>query len=160
MKEKLRSLLISTILIFILFFVLWVGYVGFIGGPARAYEHEDQLYLETMLDQQQYRGAEAELLNRFSLDTVYYITRVTQGSESFIVWFNKDFSSIEEVDDDSLERALPAAGRYAMDISNVSWGVYKDELVYVLKKEGHELFLDRENLEVVFEVGGLSYVVE
>lgn len=158
MKNVLKSFFGSLLLVILLILVLWLGYVGFIGGPARAYEKEDRQYVEAMMDTMKYD--EAQLLNRFSYDQVYYIAQVKDADASFIVWFNKDLSKVEKHELVSKEKVSEIATRYGMNEKNISFGVYKDKLVFVLKNRQLELFVDVDTLDILLQVGGNNNVVE
>ncbi|MDE8071112.1 transporter [Erysipelothrix rhusiopathiae] len=150
MKNRVKAFSTNVFLIFLIVLTIYIGYAGFIGGPRRAYEREDQLHVEAMMKLKGYQ--EARLLSRFSLDQVYYITEIKEESGSKIVWFNKALDAFGEHDMVTYEPVYDLAE--SLDISNrkIRFGVYDDKLVYVLKTKNKEVFVDVDDLSVVFEL--------
>ena len=152
MKNWIKSSISSILLICVTLVVLCIAYIGFIAGPLRAYEREDRYAVEAMMNAKGYK--KAELLNRFSYDNIYYITRVNHKSEKFIVWFKSDLSKIVKHDDVSYEPMKAILNELKLTDDSLSLGVYHNELVYVVKGVGFEKFYDLNTLEVIFEIGG------
>lgn len=151
MKDRVKSLSVSLILLALIALTVWIGYVGFIGGPARAYEREDQVHVEAMMTLKGY--TQGKLINRFAFDQVYYITEITEDETSKIVWFNKDLDVFGEHEMTSFDPVLTLAENYGITENQMSYGVYKERLVYVFKKRNFEKFIDVDTLEVVFDRG-------
>lgn len=152
MKKWLKSSIGSMAIIFIIVLILGITYVALIAGPSRAYEREDRYALEAMMKAKGYK--QAQILNRFSYDEVYYIARVNDNNETFIVWFTHDLSRIVKSDNISLDPMRPLLNELAMDEKNLNYGVYNNELVFVIKGKNIEMFYDIETLDKVFEFGG------
>lgn len=152
MKKWLKSSLSSLLIIMMIFLVLGFGYIGLIAGPQRAYEREDRYALEAMMQARGYK--QAQILNRFSYDDVYYIARVNHKNEKFIVWFTHDLSKIVKSDDVSNTPMKPILKSLGLDEKSLNLGVYNNELVYVVKDKNFEAFYKVDSLEKVFEFGG------
>lgn len=116
--------------------VLCIAYIGFVAGPLRAYEREDRYAVEAMMSAKGYK--KAELLNRFSYDNVYYVTRVEHKSEKFIVWFKSDLSKIVKHEDVSFEPMKEVLNSLKLSEDSLNLGVYNNELVYVVKGKDFE----------------------
>ncbi|CAM3584350.1 transporter [Erysipelothrix urinaevulpis] len=151
MNINIKQISKNLILFVIISLLILLSYVIFIGGPKRAYEREDRLFIEAMMKKEGYN--EARLLSRFSLDDVYYITNVKTEDGHKIVWFNKDLSKVEENDVYEIDRAYEAAKKLGVSKEKISYGVYEDTLVYVLKGNKFETYLDVDTLDVVFHLG-------
>ena len=151
MRSNVKQLMINLILSFAIVIVIVIFYLSFIAGPKRLYEEEDHLAVEAMMKQEGYQ--KASILNRFSFDTVYYITKVDIEEEASIVWFNKDLSKIVIEPYYELDRMYDIAGQYGFDIEKINYGVYEDELVYVLKTLEFEAFFRASDLQVVYHLG-------
>ncbi|QIK69982.1 transporter [Erysipelothrix sp. HDW6C] len=151
MKKHIKSFSISVILIAVICTVLWIGYVGFIGGPARAYEREDQLYVETMMEQKGY--SHGRILGRFAYEQVYYITEITEEDRTFIFWFNKDMDTTGEHENVGFDPVLEIASNFGIKDHEISFGVFNERLVYVLKNRQYEKFIDVETLKLVYDRG-------
>lgn len=151
MRSSVKQLMINIILSFAILIVIATFYLSFIAGPNRAYEEEDRLAVEAMMKQEGYQ--KASILNRFSFDSVYYITKVDIQEEPSIVWFKKDLSKIVIEPYYELERMKDIAGQYGIDLNKINYGVYEDELVYVLKTLEFEAFFRASDLQVVYHLG-------
>ncbi|WP_159637812.1 transporter [Erysipelothrix anatis] len=151
MNKIIKSFLKSLLLVALAILLFWIGYVGFIGGPARAYEREDRLMVEAMMESKGF--TEATIIDRFSYDEVYYITEINDDSGNFIFWFNKDLTKTGQHDVVTTEPVHTLATNFGMRPEEVSFGVYQDKLVYVLKNKHFEKFVDIESHNVVYDRG-------
>lgn len=151
MKDNLKQNLINFFLFLAIVLVLASFYLVYIAGPNRAYEKEDRLIVEAMMTQEGYK--EARILSRFSFDKVYYITQVEIDSEPAIVWFDKDLDDV--VLDEYYERDAmhEIADQYAIPHDEISYGIYNNELVYVLKTSEFEAFFRTDDLQIVYHLG-------
>lgn len=154
MKKWIKASLGSSLLIVAILIVLALAYSGFIAGPRRAYEREDRYVVEAMMKAKGYK--QAQLLNRFSYDKVYYITEVTHKGSKFIVWFTKDLSRVVKEDAVDMQAMDSILESLALTKDNLNLGIYNNELVYVVKTKNYEAFYALETLEKVFEFGGNS----
>lgn len=152
MKKWLKASMSSLLIVVSIFLVLGIAYSGYISGPSRAYEREDRYIVEAMMKAKGYK--QAQLLNRFSYDKVYYIAEVNHNDETFVVWFTKNLSKFVKEDAVDFKPMESIASANNMDLSNVNLGVYHDELVYVLKDKNYEAFYTMDTLDKVFEFGG------
>lgn len=150
MKKRIKAFSTNVFLIFLIVLAIYIGYVGFIGGPRRAYEREDQLHVEAMMKLKGYE--EARLLSRFSLDQVYYITEIKRDEGSVIVWFNKALDTFGEHDYISYEPVYKMAEDMGVAKNKIRFGVYEEKLVYVLKNNTQEVYVDVDDLSVVFKL--------
>lgn len=151
MKYNLKQIIINLILLLAIFLVLSSFYLGFIAGPKRAYEEEDRLIVEAMMKQEGY--TQASILDRFSFDKVYYITEVEVDGNPQIVWFDKDLSKVVVDDYLPLDRMYDIADQYALAHNKIAYGVYEDQLVYVLKTKEFEAFFRASDLQIVYHLG-------
>ena len=151
MKYNLKQIMINLILFLAIFLVITSFYLGYIAGPKRVYEEEDRFVVEAMMQEKGYK--EASILNRFSFDDIYYITEVKIEEELAIVWFNQDLSNIVVEEYYEIERMHDIADQYATNYDQISYGVYNDELVYVLKTIESEAFFRASDLQIVYHLG-------
>mgnify|MGYP001428703982 CR=1 FL=1 len=151
MKDNVKQILKNVFLFIMIVFVVLIAYVAFIAGPKRAYEKEDRLYVEAMMKQEGYH--EASILSRFSFDDIYYITKVKADGADKIVWFKKDLKEVIVDEFYPLDRIYPIADQLRIPHDKISYGVYKDELVYVLKGKKSETFFRVEDLQIVYHLG-------
>lgn len=149
MKEKLKNYLINSLLILAILLVSYFGFNVFISGPNRAYEHEDKLYVEAFESYKDMNNL--ILLSRFSFDEVYYI--VSDKGSTKIYWFNRDITKHGEYiyASDADVKAWAESKGYTNFV--VSYGVYKESLVYVVKTQDQELFVSPDTYEVVMSLG-------
>lgn len=153
MKKSYKTLAVNLLLMLSIFAIIGVGYLWFVAGPARAYERQDVAYIERFLEGENYD--EAQLLSRFSYDTVYYIIEVSQDEKHSIVWFTHTFDRQGEHDLVDYSPVMDLAAKYGVSEDNISFGVYNDDLIYVLKKENFEMFVSVDSLEMVLQIGGV-----
>lgn len=158
MSKKIHSITKSLFLIILILVIFLLGYFVFISGPLRVYETEDMQYLQTLRNYDSYKTTTLTLLNRFSFDEVYYIVESSENDTHEIVWFNKDHSLLNSKEYKEMNGELLT--QFDMSSGSVDYGVYKEGLVYVLKEGNHEIYLDYDSLEPVFEVGRIPYVVD
>ena len=151
MKYNLKQITINLILLLAIFLVLGSFYLGFIAGPKRAYEEEDRLIVEAMMQQEGY--TQASILNRFAFDKVYYITEVELDGSPHIAWFDKELSKVVVDEYVSLDRMFDIADQYAIAHDKIAYGVYEDQLVYVLKTKEFEAFFRASDLQIVYHLG-------
>lgn len=151
MKYNLKQISINLILLLAIFLVLGSFYLGFIAGPKRAYEEEDRLIVEAMMQKEGY--TQASILDRFSFDKVYYITEVDVDGSSRIVWFDRDLSKVVLDEYYERDRMFHIADQYAIPHDKIAYGVYEDELVYVLKTKEFEAFFRASDLNIVYHLG-------
>ncbi len=151
MNDNVKQILKNVFLFIMIVFVVLIAYVAFIAGPKRAYEKEDRLYVEAMMKQEGYH--EASILSRFSFDDIYYITKVKDDGADKIVWFKKDLTEVNVDEFYPLDRIYPIADQLRIPHDKISYGVYKDELVYVLKGKKSETFFRVEDLQIVYHLG-------
>ena len=154
MGKKQKDLLINIGLVVLFFAILITMYGVFIAGPARTYELEDRQYLESIIEMNELESG--KILNRFSYDQVYYIIEAQKKGETVIFWMNEDLNSrgSSAVPDVSLVK--PLADKYGVSDAEITYGVYEDKLVYVLKKDNEfEIFVDIDTLEIKFYLGGV-----
>lgn len=151
MDHKFKQILINLILLLAIVFVFASFYLVYLAGPNRAYEKEDRLIVEAMMKEEGYKSA--KILSRFSYDDVYYITKVEVDEEAAIVWFNKDLSQIVVDEFYELDRMHGIADQYGASHNKISYGVYENELVYVLKTRDYEAFFRASDLQIVYHLG-------
>lgn len=153
MSKKIKSIAVNVLLILLVISIFFIGYNVFISGPLRVYETDDINYVNSLRSYDRYKDSSLELLNRFSFDKTYYIVESKANDEHLIVWYSKDHSLLKSVE----YKALPSLNQLndlgMPESSGVSYGVYNDELVYVIKDGVHEVYLDYGTYDVVFEVG-------
>lgn len=150
-NRNLKYITRNLLLILLIVVIVVITYVGFIGGPKRAYEKEDRLIVEAMMKKEGY--SEARILSRFSYDDVYYITEVEIDEEPQIVWFTKDVKNVTVENYYELDRMHEIANKFNVNQKNISYGVYEDNLVYVLKNRDFEVFFRVDDLQVVYHLG-------
>lgn len=154
MKKTGRTFAINLLLILVIVILLGVGYLWFIGGPSRAYDKQDELYVLEFLEGEDYD--EARMVSRFSFDTVYYILEVKENDFSSLVWFDHTFERSGVHDNVGFEPVFELADKYGVDRESISFGVYEDKLVYVLRrKDMFEIFVSVDTLEIVLHIGGV-----
>lgn len=151
MKYNLKQIAINLILLLAIFLVIMSFYLAYIAGPKRVYEEEDRFVVEAMMQEKGY--SEASILNRFSFEEIYYITEVNIDEEPAIVWFDKDLSNIVVEDYYEIDRMHDIADQYAINHDQISYGVYNNELVYVLKTNESEAFFRASDLQIVYHLG-------
>ena len=139
------GLLVSVCLLGLLF-------VGNVSGPMRFYETQDKEMLQQFLDKTDYQ--KAKLLNRFSYERVHYfvLAEDENGVES-IVWFNTDFELQGTASVVLLGKLVEVSEKYKVDDTMVSFGVYEDALVFVVKPSATQEIWLNQNMEIVFERG-------
>lgn len=154
MKKTGRVFAINLLLILVIVILLGVGYVWFIAGPSRAYDKQDELYVLEFLEGEDYD--EARMVSRFSFDTVYYILEVKEDDFPSLVWFDHTFERSGVHDNVGFEPVFELADKYGVDRESISFGVYEDKLVYVLRRQDmFEIFVSVDTLEIVLHIGGV-----
>lgn len=148
MKSRFKTILLNTFLIGVILILLLLFHIGFIAGPNRVLEHESNIHVEAFSEAHDLKHP--ELLNRFSLDEVYYIVR--DGNNLY--WFNQEMTRFDERTYESLDKAFEMANDLGYKDKDVNYGVYKGKFVYTLEKKTHYIYLDMDTLEVVLEFGG------
>ena len=154
MEKKQKDLIINIVLVVLFFAILITMYVVYIAGPARTYELEDRQYLQSIVEINEFESG--KILNRFSYDQVYYIVEAQKNGETLIYWMNEDLN--QSGSSSNLDRSLvkPLADKYGVLDSEITYGVYEGNLVYVFKKNNEfEIFIDVETLETLFYLGGV-----
>lgn len=151
MRDNLKQNLINFFLFLAIVFVFASFYLVYIAGPNRAYEKEDRLIVEAMMTKEGYK--QASILSRFSFDKIYYITKVEIDSQPAIVWFDKDFESVVVEEYYELSKMYEIADQYAISHDEIAYGVFNDELVYVLKTSDFEAFFRADDLQIVYHLG-------
>lgn len=160
MVKKIKSIAAYLAAVIAILAIFVVAYAVFIAGPFRAYETEDQRFVNKMLELSDFKNPQARLLNRFSLDKVYYIVHVEDKGQEYLVWFDASLSKITKEDYKGLDEASTIALGLGMEQAQVNFGVYKGAVIYVIKAGPRELFIDRQSHEVLLEIGGIPFVVE
>lgn len=148
MKNRLRTISINIFLVGVIIILLLLFHLGFIAGPIRVMEHETRLHIEAFSTAHDLK--DPELLNRFSLDEVYYI--IKDGKDMY--WFNQEMTRFDTASYESLEKAYQVANDLGYENKDVNYGVYKGAFVYTLEKDTHYIYLDMNTLEIVLEFGG------
>lgn len=150
MKINSKTALTNLLLILGIVITLWLGYVQYFGGPAQVYKEQDRLYLETLVEYQDLDSA--QLLNRFSLDKVYYIVKVQKDGEFSTAWFDTDYKNFKTYKDADTSKAIDYAQANGISYKSIEYGVYDEELVYVIKTKNYsEIYIDVESLEIVLD---------
>lgn len=150
MKINSKTALTNLLLILGILLTLLIAYVHFTGGPAQVYKEQDRLYLETLVEYQDLDSA--QLLNRFSLDKVYYIVRVQKDGEYSTAWFDTDYKNFKTYKDTDTNQAVGYAEANGISYRSIEYGVYEEELVYVIKTKNYEeIYLSVESLELVLD---------
>lgn len=153
MKTKHKNIIINMLLIVAIFFSMWLAYVVFIGGPAQVYRAQDKYFLDTIVEYQELDSA--RLINRFSLDQVYYIVEVESDGEFKTAWFDTDFKDFKTYQQVDIESIKPLANELGADQNNITLGVYEEELVYVLiGSRSNEIYVSLENQTILLNTGG------
>lgn len=154
MKKTGRSVLTNFLLVFAIIGILGIGYAWFIGGPSRAYEDQDLRYVTEFMEGEDFD--DARMVSRFSFDTVYYVLEVSKDGVSSLVWFNDDFTKGGQHPIVEFSSVYALADTYGVDYDSISFGVYEDKLVYVLRRQDlFELFVSVDSLEIVLHMGGV-----
>ena len=85
-SKRVRSLLLSAALLFVLFLSWFIGRSIFVQGPYIKDRSADlRLHRQLM---EAMRAPAGELVNRYALNEVTYISRVTSLSKQWIVWYD------------------------------------------------------------------------
>lgn len=148
MKEKLKDIWIDIVLIIGILFLLLVIHTVFIAGPIRVMEHEDNLYVEAYEGKHQLK--DLELCNRFSLSKTYYIAK----DAKHLYYFDENIKEEGKRDYKALDEAHVVAQDLGFKEKHLKYGVYDKTIVYALEKKDHIIFLDMDDLKIVFEFGG------
>ena len=151
MSQKLvRSLLISGGLLLILILIIAVNNMILIQGPYFKQLSDDQRIHRQLM--QQLRSTDGELLGRYALNEVTYISRVSLYGENWIYWYDAEGnvravlrrSQIDE------QAALEAARQCCSYAGNeISYGWINDRPALVLEDSRQEILLDAESLELL-----------
>ena len=154
MKKYSRDLAINLLLIMAIIGILWIGYGWLIGGPSRAYEAEDTRYVAEFVKDSEYD--EAQMVSRFSFDTVYYIVEVRKDDVPSLAWFTRALDRSGEHELVTFEPVFELADTYGVAHDSIAFGVYEDKLVYVLRRPGvFEIFVSVDTLDIVLQIGGV-----
>lgn len=154
MENKSKDILTNTLLIVTIIFLLWVGYLGFVGGPAQAYKKSDLYYMEAIAQHQNLDSA--RFINRFALDQVYYVIEAEKDGVFEIAWFDESFETYKTYGQISLETVYPIADDLGIKHERIYFGVFLDELVYVLQDDDYnEIYISIDELSIVTLNGGI-----
>lgn len=148
MKDKVKYILVDIALIFVVFILLLIFHTVFIAGPRRVMEHEDNLYVEAFSKQEKIQNIEFQ--NRFSLSKTYYIAK----DKNNLYYFDQDLKETGKTPYVSLEKVVEKAQELGFEKKHVSYGVFDKEIVFNLERKGHVIFLDINDLNILFEFGG------
>lgn len=148
MKDKAKVILVDLTLFLVVLFLLLLIHAVFIAGPIRVMEHEDNLYVEAF--EKQERTSNLELQNRFTLSKTYYVVK----KDKELIYFDQDLKEQGVHAYVPLSDAFEKAASLGFKEKHVSYGVFNHEIVFNLEKKNHIIFLDLDDLDVLFEFGG------
>ena len=117
-SKRIRSLLLSAALLFVLFLSWFIGRSG-------------------------------ELVNRYALNEVTYISRVTSLSKQWIVWYDDQLNIKAQMEEAQIDaaQALAIGEQNGIAASAIQFGWVKDRPAIIVEDQNRELALDAATLE-------------
>lgn len=156
MRNFFRASLICAAMLAALILILYLNSVIFVQGPYFKDYSEDQKYHQAMM--KEYRSPEGELLNRYALSEITYISRLSQYGENWIFWYDQQLNLKARLRESGLDisGAVEKARQCcAFEGTQVSYGWKGDRPAFLLEDAQREILLDAETLELLmnFEKG-------
>ena len=150
MKQKMgRTVAVTVVLIVILILVMLLNSMVFVQGPYL--REKDLFYRAHEQVMEQMRAREGELVNRYVLDEITYISKIRSLSRDWIVWYDEQGKVKEQVDVTSIdvERALEIAHQMGIDNDKVSYGWINERPALLFEDRDREILLDVKTLDVL-----------
>ena len=139
-SKRFRSLLLSAALLFVLFLSWFIGRSIFVQGPYIKDRSADlRLHRQLM---EAMRASAGELLNRYALNEVTYISRVTSLSKQWIVWYDDQLNIKAQIDEAQID-----AEQNGIAALEIQFGWVKERPAVIVEDQNRELMLDAATLE-------------
>ena len=146
-SKRVRSLLLSAALLFVLFLSWFIGRSIFVQGPDIKDRSADlRLHRQLM---EAMRAPAGELVNRYALNEVTYISRVTSLSRQWIVWYDDQLNIKAQMEEAQIDaaQALAIGEQNGIAASAIQFGWVKDRPAIIVEDQNRELALDAATLE-------------
>lgn len=95
------------------------------------------------------RASAGELLNRYALNEVTYISRVTSLSKQWIVWYDDQLNIKAQIDEAQIDadQALAIGEQNGIAALEIQFGWVKERPAVIVEDQNRELMLDAATLE-------------
>ena len=95
------------------------------------------------------RAPAGELVNRYALNEVTYISRVTSLSRQWIVWYDDQLNIKAQMEEAQIDaaQALAIGEQNGIAASAIQFGWVKDRPAIIVEDQNRELALDAATLE-------------
>ena len=150
-QNRGRSAAVSVILIACLLLILLLNSMIFVQGPYL--REKDYFYQAHQKVMEQMRSREGELLNRYALSEVTYISRIHSLSRDWIVWYDqqgkiREQIPVEEID---YEGALNKAHQLGVDTEKTEYGWIGNRAALLYEDKNREVLLDAKTLDLLMD---------
>ncbi len=147
MKDRFKSILLTTLIMVIIGILLFFNYYYFKLSPQMLYDNEDEIVLELFKNNNNLNNLQLE--SRYAIEDVYY----SAVDDNYLYLFLANGNLIAKIDKSQLNyQRVSDEAKILLDglKFKINLAQYEEELVYVIVSEKYDIFLDFDDYMEVF----------